>query len=87
MHDFNGICLTSDYPHKLYHFTTVSLGKKMQRFVQSDPRNPNDYFDHKIKTQSDPNESHYPNIGYHEFSVINSACLNEYYVASFDWDL
>ena len=87
MHDYVGICLTSDYPHKLYHFNPRSLGKKMLRFVQNDPRKADDYFAHLIKTQVNPDESYYPNVGYHEFSVFNSDCLDPLYVAPFDWDL
>ena len=87
MFDYVGICLTSDYPYKLYNFSTASLGKKMQRYVQSDPREPNDYFSHLIKTQASPDETFYPNVGYHEFSVADSARLDPLYVAPFDWDL
>ena len=87
MHDYVGICLTSDYPYKLYQFRQVSLGKKMMLFIKKDPRHPENYFSRLIRTQVDPNSSYYPNVGYHEYSVVNSACLNELYVAPFTWDL
>ena len=87
MHDYVGLNLTTDYPYKLYHFCLSSLGKKMMLFVQKDPRHSDNYFSHLIKTQTDPDSTFYPNVGYHEFSVVNSDCLNELYVAPFDWDL
>ena len=51
MYDYVGICLTPDYPYKLYNFSLVSLGKKMSRFVKSDPRQPKNYLERLIKTQ------------------------------------
>ena len=86
MHDFVGIGLTTDYPYKLYNFNLLSLGKKMTRFVKSDPRNSADFFTRLIKTQVSPDDTFYPNVGT-EFSVANSACLDPLYVAPFDWDL
>ena len=87
MHDFVGLCLAPDYPYKLYNFSLDSLGKKMRRFVESDPRSADDYFCHKIKTQRSPDETFYPNVGYSEFSVADSARKDPLYVAPFDWPL
>ena len=86
MHDFVGIGLTTDYSYKLYNFSLLSLGKKMTRFVQSDPRAKDNYFARLIKTQASPDETFYPNVGT-EFSVADSARLDPLYVSPFDWEL
>ena len=81
-----GIRLAVHYPHGLYNFTLVSLGKKLAQYVQSDRATITDATPSKILCQQNAEEYLIPNLTGYEITTANTDLLTDINaVSTFDW--